>query len=167
MAEDTSFPENAYPLAPTTELPPIGTYGTSIGSVPSGSAPLGPSSITGNVPPTDTYPLPPIPAPGPAFDPVMYGQPLQPATNSLTVASFALALISWIVPLFFLVGSIPAVICGHIGLKQVRETQESGRSLAIAGLVLGYIPIAAIILVLAIGAITSTAISIFGLTIQL
>ena len=69
--------------------------------------------------------------------------------------------------LFFLVGSIPAVICGHIGLKQVRETQESGRSLAIAGLVLGYIPIAAIILVLAIGAITSTAISIFGLTIQL
>ena len=78
MAEDTSFPENAYPLAPTTELPPIGTYGTPIGSVPSGSAPLGPSSITGNVPPTDTYPLPPIPAPGPAFDPVMYGQPLQP-----------------------------------------------------------------------------------------
>ena len=36
------------------------------------------------------------------------------------------------------IGSVLAVIFGHVALAQVREGTRSGRGMAIAGLVLGY-----------------------------
>jgi hypothetical protein len=40
------------------------------------------------------------------------------------------------------VGSILAVVFGHIALSQNRHTGQGGRGLAIAGLVLGYVGLA-------------------------
>jgi hypothetical protein len=63
--------------------------------------------------------------------------------NGLSVASFVLGLLwlSWI-------GSILAVIFGHVALKQIRERNQSGRGLAIACLVFGWIGVGVLILFL-------------------
>lgn len=53
--------------------------------------------------------------------------------NSLAVVSLASAVSG--------VGALMAVITGHIALAQIKQTQQSGRALAIVGLVLGYIGI--------------------------
>lgn len=69
-------------------------------------------------------------------------QPYQPypaqksGTNVLAIVSLIGAFV------FALAG----VICGHIALSQIKRTGESGRGLAIAGLVIGYAAIAFYIL---------------------
>ena len=62
------------------------------------------------------------------------GVPVQPVrTSGLAIASLVLSLLG---P----VGCIPAVICGHIALSQIRKsTGLSGRGLALAGVIIGYI----------------------------
>ena len=45
-------------------------------------------------------------------------------------------------------GSILAVIFGHIALSQIRHSRQGGRGLAIAGLVLGYVGLALFLLVI-------------------
>ncbi len=40
------------------------------------------------------------------------------------------------------IGSVLAVVFGHIALAQIREHGQGGRGMAIAGLVLGYIGMA-------------------------
>jgi hypothetical protein len=72
--------------------------------------------------------------------------PLAPAapvrgTNSLAL----LALI------FGVLGGLLSLPFGHIALSQIKRTGESGRGLAIAGLVLGYIYLAVIILFVSFG----------------
>jgi hypothetical protein len=47
---------------------------------------------------------------------------------------------------FGLVGGLPAIPLGHIALHQIKRTRESGRGMAIAGLVLGYIWVAVILI---------------------
>lgn len=42
--------------------------------------------------------------------------------------------------------AIVGVILGHIGLKQIKETGESGRGLALAGLIVGYVQVAFVVL---------------------
>jgi peptidyl-prolyl cis-trans isomerase B (cyclophilin B) len=50
--------------------------------------------------------------------------------NTLAVVSLAAALTSF--------AAIAAIITGHFSLAQIKKTGESGRGLAIAGLVIGY-----------------------------
>lgn len=70
-------------------------------------------------------------------------------TNVLAVISLVAGLCGFsLVPLF---GSIVAVITGHLALGQIRDTGESGSTLARAGLWLGYVAIA--LLVLAVTAV--------------
>ncbi|MFB4317797.1 DUF4352 domain-containing protein [Actinomadura sp. 21ATH] len=57
------------------------------------------------------------------------------------MASFVLGIL-WI----FWLGSILAVICGHLAVAQIKRTGAAGKGLAIAGLVLGYIGLATAIL---------------------
>ncbi|SDU77059.1 DUF4190 domain-containing protein [Jiangella alkaliphila] len=45
----------------------------------------------------------------------------------------------------FWIGSILAVIFGHIALKRTEQPNVGGRGLAVAGLVLGYIGIATLV----------------------
>ncbi|MEY4962466.1 MAG: hypothetical protein RLZZ249_1163 [Actinomycetota bacterium] len=70
--------------------------------------------------------------------------------NTLAVVSLASAISG--------VGALIAVITGHISLAQLKRSGESGRGLAIAGLVVGYLHIAFWIIFVALGVITKALI---------
>lgn len=56
------------------------------------------------------------------------------------------------------------VICAHIGLSQLRRTGESGRGLAIAGLIIGYAYIAFVVcmvVLIAVGVSTGSSSSTY------
>jgi Domain of unknown function (DUF4190) len=56
------------------------------------------------------------------------------------------------------VGSILAVVFGHVSLHQIRSSGQSGRGLAIAGLVLGYLGLVVLIgVIIAVAVATSNA----------
>ncbi len=89
-------------------------------------------------------PPPGFPPPGspPAYG-QQHGQPYgAPAyapqkTNGFAITSFVLSLCFFVCG----IGSILAVIFGHIARKQIRERGEQGSGLATAGLIIGYIGI--------------------------
>jgi hypothetical protein len=76
-----------------------------------------------------------VPVPG---WPVPAYQPPPGGTNSMAIASMVLGVAE-----FFTAGltAIPAVICGHIARRQMKETAQRGDGLATSGLVLGYMAI--------------------------
>ena len=90
-------------------------------------------------PPTGSPAPPPPPPWQPA--PAAYYAPTNPGTNGLAIASLVLGIL-------YLcgVGSLLAVIFGHMARTQVSRTGQSGNGMAIAGLVLGYIGLAGVIL---------------------
>jgi len=57
---------------------------------------------------------------------------------------------------------LAGVICGHIALSQIKRTGENGRGLAIAGLIIGYVYIAFIVLMVIIAIIVGVAASSAG-----
>jgi hypothetical protein len=65
----------------------------------------------------------------------VYVPPVQlqaaPQTNLFAILSFATVFYS----------AIPGIVFGHIALKQLKTSGESGRGLAIAGVIIGYISI--------------------------
>ena len=66
----------------------------------------------------------------------MYQPPA--STNSLARASLVLGVAE-----FFTMGltAIPAIICGHMAKREMRQTAQRGDGLATSGLVLGYMAI--------------------------
>ena len=73
--------------------------------------------------------------------PTVYPMPLyQPpvSTNSLARASLVLGVAE-----FFTMGltAIPAIICGHMAKREMRQTGQRGDGLATSGLVLGYMAV--------------------------
>jgi len=70
--------------------------------------------------------------------PVQAYQAPSTSTNSMAIASMVLGVAE-----FFTVGltAIPAVVCGHIARRQIKQTAERGDGLATSGLVLGYMAI--------------------------
>ena len=77
---------------------------------------------------------PPQPLPGAA-----YGPPLAAPTNSMAIASLVLGLLG-----LFVLGpftSVPAIICGHVARRQIRDSsgQQAGDGMAQAGLIIGYL----------------------------
>ncbi|NKQ52579.1 DUF4190 domain-containing protein [Amycolatopsis sp. K13G38] len=100
--------------------------------------------------------------PAPPAQPYGYGQmPPQPqmyppppgyppyymprATNGFAIASLVLGIL-WI----YWLGSILALIFGYVARKQIKERNESGGGMAIAGIVLGWIGVGTAALVLAL-----------------
>lgn len=81
-------------------------------------------------------------APNQPYEPPPGALPGQQKTNGLAVASLVLGIL-WV----WWIGSVLAVIFGHVALSQIKKTGAAGRGLAVAGLVLGYIGIAAALLV--------------------
>ena len=57
------------------------------------------------------------------------------ATNAMAIASFACGLSQFV---FGPLGTIPAIVFGHIARGQIRRTGEQGAGLALAGLILGW-----------------------------
>lgn len=84
------------------------------------------------------YPQPGYPQPGyGTYAASGYGYPAAPANNGLAVASLVLGIAGiFIVPI---IGSIAAVIMGHMARKQIRERGEGGDGMAVGGLVTGYV----------------------------
>lgn len=81
-----------------------------------------------------------------------YYIPVRQVTNGLAVASLVLGFF-WI----FWLGSILAVIFGHVALGQIRRNGDSGRGLAIAGLWLGYAGVGTLALAVLIPAISAVS----------
>ena len=99
-----------------------------------------------SVPPQPyAYPPPPSypPASAQAYGYPPYGYaPAPQRTSGMAVASLVLGLV-WI----YWVGSILAVIFGHLALNETkRDPRVGGRGLAVAGLVLGYLGLGILIL---------------------
>src|ERR1700733_11853695 len=84
-----------------------------------------------------TQPIPPLPPP----IAVEYGQPGQPGggkrTNAPAIASLVLGILGC-VPLLT---GIAAIFLGIIGIRKTRDPSVGGKTLAIAGLVLGIVSI--------------------------
>lgn len=95
-------------------------------------------------------PNPDFPPPQPYAD-RFYREPAR-KTSGLAVASLVLGIL-WVL----WVGSILAVVFGHIALKQTREPGTDGRGLAIAGLVLGYIGVGTLLFWFVLGAAAAGA----------
>ena len=53
--------------------------------------------------------------------------------NTLAVVSIATALTS--------IGAVAAIITGHVALTQIKKSGQSGRGLALAGIIVGYVTI--------------------------
>ena len=74
--------------------------------------------------------------------PVRPGAPVPAGTNQYAVAS----LVCGVAGVLMGLPAIPAVVLGHISRRQIRRTGEQGDGLAVAGLVLGYV-VSAVMLV--------------------
>jgi peptidyl-prolyl cis-trans isomerase B (cyclophilin B) len=77
-------------------------------------------------------PYPGQPYPGQPYPGQPYPYAYAPRTNVLAIISLVSAFVM----------SIAAVITGHIALAQIKRTGESGRGLALAGLIIGYVGVA-------------------------
>ena len=99
-------------------------------------------------PPPPGYPPPGYPPPGyPAAYGPPYGAPYvgPTKTNGFAIASLVLGIV-WI----YWIGSILALIFGYIAKRQIDRSggRESGRGMAIAGIVLGWIGVGVLILLI-------------------
>ena len=85
-----------------------------------------------------TADLPAGASPLPAWPVPAYQPPPSGGTNSMAIASMVLGVAE-----FFTAGltAIPAVVCGHIARRQMKQTAQRGDGLATSGLVLGYMAI--------------------------
>jgi len=90
--------------------------------------------------------IPVVPVEGVAPLPSPPSPPVQEGSKSQAVASLVLAILSF--ACMGPVGSIPAIILGHFALSNIRKGRmpADARGLAVAGLVLGYINIAILVL---------------------
>jgi hypothetical protein len=87
------------------------------------------------------------PAPPPQYQPYNPMPYVTSAgTNGLAVASLVLGIL-WI----YWIGSILAVIFGHVALAQIDKRNQSGKGLAIAGLVLGWVGVGMFLLFMVVG----------------
>ena len=64
-----------------------------------------------------------LPAPTPA------APGYAPPVNTLAIVALVLSFVV----------SIGGIVCGHLALSQIKRTGESGREIALAGLIIGYV----------------------------
>ncbi len=72
-----------------------------------------------------------------AAPPVYVAPPASARTNTLAIISLITSIVG--------IG-IVGIITGHIGLSQIKKTHEQGRGMAIAGLVIGYVEVAGVLI---------------------
>jgi len=113
---------------------------------PAAAPPVGtPAVVPPPPPPAVPEPARPNPYAPPLSAPPAYGrQPTVPQyspnygavpkTNVLAIVSLVLSLASVLVG----ISAIGGIVCGHIALGQIKRTGESGRGLALAGVIVGY-----------------------------
>lgn len=115
-------------------------YGSSAGGPESYPPP--PPAGSPSYPQAPTYQsAPPVPAP-----PGAATTPTAGSTNGLAIASMILGIL-WL----YWVGSILALIFGYLARRQIKERNQSGDGMAIAGIVLGWIGVGVLVLLVIIG----------------
>lgn len=122
--------------------PQYPSYGDTPPPPPYGQQPYGqqPQQGWGEQPPQGYYP------------PQYYGPMQQKTTNGLAIASMVLGIV-WV----YWIGSILALVFGYVARKQIRERNQNGDGMAIAGIVLGWVGVGFLLLMIAFGVITSVA----------
>jgi Domain of unknown function (DUF1707)/Domain of unknown function (DUF4190) len=89
-----------------------------------------------------------LPAASAAVLPAPVRPPVVARTNGLAVASLACGIAQFA---FGPLGTIPAIVLGHMARSQIRRTGEQGAGLALAGLILGWGAVILGVIVIAIG----------------
>jgi len=92
------------------------------------------------------YPQPAYQQGAPAW-PGASGYPSQ-KTNGLAIAALVCGIVQFLG--FWLLGTIPAIVLGHMARSQIRQRSEQGAGIALAGLILGYVGIALTVIVVII-----------------
>jgi hypothetical protein len=99
-----------------------------------GWTPPPPPGAPGPPPPPTPGPYPGAPGTPGAWDVPPYTPPAR--TNPLAIIS----LVAGCAQFFFcIIGSIVAIVTGHIARRQIKRSGEQGAGLALAGLILGYV----------------------------
>jgi Domain of unknown function (DUF4190) len=130
-------------------------HGSSEGAPREGSEPspqyAPPPSLPPQYPPAAQYGQQPPWPPPPYYG---YGPPVAARTNGFAIASLVLGIL-WL----YWVGSILALIFGYIGKSQIDGSggTQTGRGLAIAGIVLGWVGVGALLLIVVLIAIGTSA----------
>ena len=119
------------PVAPPA--PPAGGYPSYPPAYGAPAAPPADAAYPGYAAPTYG-----APAYGTAAAPA-YGAYAAPKTNVLAIVSLVAALVGvFIIPF---IGSVVAVITGHMSLSQIKRTGENGRGMGLAGTIVGWVGI--------------------------
>lgn len=81
------------------------------------------------------YPAPGFPPPV-GYPPVGYGYVAPPSatTNSMAIGALVSALLGWVI---CGIGSVVGVVVGIIALRQIKQTGQGGRGLALGGIIIG------------------------------
>ena len=90
-----------------------------------------------------------------------YGQ--QPVPQAPAPKTNILAIVS-LVSAFFI--GLVAIITGHIALSQIKRTGESGRGLALAGLIIGYVSVAMVAIIVTLALVFAATIGAFFLAVD-
>ncbi|CAJ1580739.1 DUF4190 domain-containing protein [[Mycobacterium] wendilense] len=114
----------------------------------------------GAYPPPPQYPAPPGPPGyggypggyGAPYDP--YGPPVPMETNNLATASLVTSVAGALLSLFCCLGAflpIVGLVLGIAALNQIKNTHQQGRGMAIAGIVIGAITLALLVVLFMVG----------------
>ncbi len=141
------------------DTPPQGVWNGAAGYPPSSS--YSPHPLYPPPAPADAYPPPapagvyPPPAPAGAYPQYGYMATRRRETNRLALLALAAGAV-WV----FWIGSLAAVVLGHVALYQIRANRRLGRlqagaGAAVAALVLGYIGLAVLAITIVAGVASS------------
>ena len=87
--------------------------------------------------------------------PAYVAPPAGARTNTLAIVSLVTSIIGL---------GIVGIITGHISLSQIKKTHEQGHGMALAGLIIGYISVAALLIFGVIFLITAVVVGSSGYT---
>tara|TARA_B110000495_G_C22849124_1_gene495141 strand:- start:223 stop:549 length:327 start_codon:yes stop_codon:yes gene_type:complete len=74
--------------------------------------------------------------------------PAQQLPQEMAIVSLVAGILSLTMCGIF--AAIPAIICGHIGMKKADRGEASGRGMAMAGMIMGYVSLVLTVLFIAI-----------------
>lgn len=133
------------PVPPQPSQPPAN--GAPQTPPPAYGAPQTPPPAYGSsqTPPPPAYGAPQTPPPAygaaPAYPPAgPSGYPAPPKTNTLAIVSLIASIAGLVIVPF--IGSLVGVITGHMSLSQLKSSGESGRGMALAGTIIGWVGLA-------------------------
>lgn len=146
MSDTTTDPTAPEPLTPPEAVPdaiaqpPVNPY---LAPQNPYAAPQNPYTAPASVAPA-YQPVPTVPPPAHVtpYSTAGAAYAYAPRTNPLAIVSLVLSLVgilTWIT-------AIGGVITGHISLAQIKRTGEGGRGMALAGVIVGYVMVAFMVL---------------------